>query len=390
MAGAVLADWGAEVIKIEHHERGDSMRGLTGTVPSGHDATWEGMNPVMEGANRGKRSIGLNLAEPEGVALLYRLAAGCDVFTTSKLASVRAKLRIDVEDIRAHNPSIIYARGTGHGVRGPDAERGGYDSLDFWYRPGIAMAVKAPEVDGLPIMPSGAFGDHTAALTLAGGIATALFHRERTGEAAVVDMALLAQAMWTFGAGITRSTIWGERMEQPAAWPERIPNPLARTYKTQDDKWIAFICLQGFKYFADACGVLGLSELVADPRFASAGSYAEHGAELARIIAEVVASAPLAEWLPRLERFQGQWAPVQDSVDIATDPQVLANGYLCDTRVSTGHTIKLATVPLQFDQVPTPPGTSPQFNQHCQSILADDLGLQVEEMLDLKVRGIVA
>src|SRR5262249_21008198 len=158
----------------------------------------------------------------------------------------------------------------------------------------------------------------------------------------------------------------------PPAWPERIPNPLARTYKTKDDKWIAFICLQGFKYFADACQVLGRSELVADPRFESARSYAEHGAELARIIADVIASATLAEWMPALDSFNGQWGRVQDSVDIATDPQVLANGYLCDTRVSTGHTIKLATVPLQFNEIPHPPGTSPEFNQHCESILTHD------------------
>src|SRR5580700_4842228 len=130
-AGAVLADWGAEVIKVEHHEHGDMMRGLRTYYPNpnGDPVTF---NPIMEMANRGKRSIGINLGDPGGVRTLMELAKTCDVFLTSKLEATRRKLGIDVEDVRRHNPDIVYARGTGHGTRGPEAGTGGFDALDFW------------------------------------------------------------------------------------------------------------------------------------------------------------------------------------------------------------------------------------------------------------------
>src|SRR3954463_10904782 len=138
-ASALLADLGAEVIKIEHVERGDAMRGLaaSGTVSIGGD-----VHVLLEHSNRGKQSLGLDLTSDEGLDILYRLAATCDVFLTNKLPNVRKKLRIDVEDIRAHNPQIIYVRGTGYGERGPDADHGSYDSLAFWNRAGVALGVK--------------------------------------------------------------------------------------------------------------------------------------------------------------------------------------------------------------------------------------------------------
>src|SRR5581483_526263 len=180
-ASAVLADLGAEVIKIEHVERGDAMRGLasSGTVSFGG-----GVHVLLEHSNRGKQSLGLDLTAPEGLDILYRLAATCDVFLTNKLPSVRTKLKIDVDDIRAHNDKIIYVRGHGQGNRGPDADRGSYDSLAYWCRSGIAMGIK--QYDNVPPPPGPAFGDSIGAMTIAGGIMGALFHRERTGEAPTV------------------------------------------------------------------------------------------------------------------------------------------------------------------------------------------------------------
>ena len=138
-ASALLADWGAEVIKIEHVERGDAMRGLasSGTVSLGG-----GVHVLLEHSNRGKQSIGLDLTSEDGLEILGKLAATCDVFLTNKMPSVRTKLNVDVDDIRAHNPSIIYVRGTGQGERGPDADKGSYDSLAFWNRAGVAMGQK--------------------------------------------------------------------------------------------------------------------------------------------------------------------------------------------------------------------------------------------------------
>src|SRR5437764_14261425 len=152
-ASALLADLGADVIKIEHVERGDAMRGLasSGTVSFGGD-----VHVLLEHSNRGKQSLTLDLTAEEGIDILYRLAKTCDVFLTNKLPSVRTKLKIDVGDLRAHDPDIIYVRGTGQGERGPEADRGSYDSLAYWCRAGIAMGVKRH--DGVPPPPAPAFG----------------------------------------------------------------------------------------------------------------------------------------------------------------------------------------------------------------------------------------
>ena len=187
-AGAVLADWGADVIKVEHPEMGDPQRGLIamGIIPGGPGA----VNYIIEQPNRGKRSIGIDISTDGGRELLYDLARTSDVFLTSFLPQVREKLKIDVDDIRAVNPKIIYVRGSGQGVRGPDAGMGGYDAASYWSRGGIANALTPPSVE-YPIAPRAAFGDLPGGMTIAGGIAAALFARERTGEAPIVDVSLV-------------------------------------------------------------------------------------------------------------------------------------------------------------------------------------------------------
>src|SRR3954452_12184815 len=202
-ASALLADWGAEVVKIEHVERGDAMRGL---ASSGIAAITSGpVHILLEHSNRGKQSLGLDLSSEEGLDILHKLAATSDVFLTNKLPSVRTKLRIDIGDIRAHNPNIIYVRGTGQGERGPDADQGSYDSLAYWNRSGIAMGIMQPDDDFVPPPPAPAFGDSIGAMTIAGGIMGALFHRERTGEATTVDVSSLGTAIWSIGAAMALS-----------------------------------------------------------------------------------------------------------------------------------------------------------------------------------------
>src|SRR5688572_7564056 len=222
-ASALLADWGAEVIKIEHVERGDAMRGLasTGVAVLGTD-----VHVLLEHSNRGKQSLGLDLTTDEGLDILYKLAATCDVFLTNKLPGVRSKLRIDVEDIQAHNPRIIYVRGTGQGERGPDADKGSYDYLSYWCRSGMAMAVKQPEHDYVPAPPAPAFGDSIGAMTIAGGIMGALFHRERTGDATTVDVSLLGAGIWSIGAAMALSLQLGMPWAPPPPGGGATQNPI--------------------------------------------------------------------------------------------------------------------------------------------------------------------
>src|SRR5262252_6472848 len=260
-SGAVLADWGADVIKIEHPVTGDPQRGL---VTAGFFPPTGGVNFMMEQSNRGKRSIGIDLANPQGRDVLYRLCRDADVFLTNFLPAARRKLAIDVDDIRRVNPRIIYARGHGHGVRGPDVEKGGYDAASFWSRGGIAHAL-TPAGATAPIMQRAAFGDSTGAMTIAGGIAAALFRRERTGLASVVDISLLGTAMWILAPDIVATKLIGG--EFPSFDRTSAPNPIVNSYRTKDGRWLLLNMLQPDRYWADLCRHLQRPDLIDDARY---------------------------------------------------------------------------------------------------------------------------
>jgi crotonobetainyl-CoA:carnitine CoA-transferase CaiB-like acyl-CoA transferase len=382
-ASALLADLGAEVIKIEHVERGDAMRGLasTGVVSFGG-----GVHVLLEHSNRGKQSLGLDLTAPEGLDVLYKLAATCDVFLTNKLPSVRTKLKVDVDDIKAHNPNIIYVRGHGQGDRGPDADRGSYDSLAYWCRAGIAMGVK--QHDNVPPPPAPAFGDSIGAMTIAGSIMGALFHRERTGHAPIVDVSLLSTGLWSMGAGMALS------LQLKTAWAAPPPggpagNPLVSNYRTKDNRFLSMCCLQAGRYWAEACEVIGRPELATDERFADPLNLMANAAEAGALVTEAIAERTLDEWRTRFDSFSGQWAVVQDTLEAATDPQTVANGYVLDCATSDGTPFQLVAAPMQYDNEPAQPKRAPEFNEHGDDILAS-VGLDMDAIIDLKVKGVVA
>src|SRR5277367_4735346 len=217
-AGAVLADWGADVVKVEHAETGDAQRGLSAVmgmaVGSGSFA------PLMEHPNRGKRSIGLALEQPGALEVLHELIRTSDVFLTNFLPRARRRLGIELEDVRKINPDIIYVRGSGFGATGPDSEKGGYDSTAFWARGGSALGTTPVDYDGLCVMPAGAYGDSLGGMTIAGGIASALFARERTGETSVVDVSLMSVGTWAMGLSVNNAMLLGAAMPaQPLQTP---------------------------------------------------------------------------------------------------------------------------------------------------------------------------
>ena len=388
-ASAILSDWGAEVIKIEHVERGDAMRGLMNTGLAGLGGSVHVLN---EHANRGKKSLGLDLTSPAGIDILYQLAAKCDVFLTNKMAGVRERLHIEVDDIRAHSPNIVYVRGTGYGNVGPDADAGGYDFLGFWARAGCADAATPTDLDGMIGQPAPAYGDSIGAMTIAGGIAAALLHRERTGEAHVVDVSLLAAGMWAMGSGIALSQLGGTRIGAgPLSVRGGAPsNPLIGTYLTSDGRYLAFSMLQGFHYWPDVCRHIGREELIDDPRFNTVEKLMENTPAAAEIVAAELGSRTLAEWRERFVGMKGQWAVVQNTLELADDPQVQANGYLQDLESSDGVPFQLVATPVQFDGAPSPTRRAPDFNEGGDEILAEELGLDWDAIVDLKVKGVVA
>jgi crotonobetainyl-CoA:carnitine CoA-transferase CaiB-like acyl-CoA transferase len=384
-AGAVLADWGAEVVKIEHAVTGDAQRGIqvgTGGAAAGS------FQPLMEHPNRGKRSIGLALETPGGRAVLMELLRDADVFLTNFLPAARKKLKLDVDDIRAAKPDIIYVRGSGHGQRGPDAERGGFDGSTYWARMGSAWGATPPDAPRPMSMPAGAYGDSMGGMTIAGGIAAALFARERTGEPSVVDVSLMSVGAWAMALSLCNSALLGEVTQpNPMDTPMHIPvNPFVGTFRTQDGRWITFTVLQPGRFFADICKHLGLDHLLGDERFSTAEGIMEHTAEIGQHVMDAIASKPFAYWLQHLRTFEGVWAAVQDPLDILADPQMAANGYLLPVTDLEGNERQLIANPVQFDETPPALTRGPQFAEHTDEILRE-LGKTDDEIIQLKIDG---
>ena len=385
-AGVVLADWGADVIKVEHAVSGDAQRGLAqlGVVKVG-----AGVNPVMEHANRGKRSIGLDVGHPEGRRVLYELAKTSDVFLTNFLPAARRRLEIEVEHLRAVNPRIIYVRGTALGDRGAERERGGYDMTGYWCRAGSASGATPADLNGVVTQPSPAYGDSIGGMTIAGGIAAALFARERGGEPSVVDVSLLSTGMWAMGMGVALSAQSGTPWTAPPSGAHGSPaNPLVGVYRTRDDRFVSLVMLQAFRYWADFCRHIERPELTRDPRFADAAQLAAHTADAAAIIREVIATRTLAEWSRRFATLEGQWAPVQNSIEVAADPQARANGYLLPVEAADGSSFEMVSSPVQFDETPPATRRCPEFAEHTEELLLE-LGLDWDEIGRLRESGAI-
>ncbi|MGB3474537.1 MAG: CoA transferase [Mycobacterium sp.] len=380
-AGAVLAEWGAEVIKVEHAVTGDPQRGLrqTGMLRVEGDP-----NPNIEHANRGKRSIGLDVSTPEGREVLLELAKRTDVFLTSFLPGHRKKFAMDVEDIRAVNPKIIYARGSALGPRGIESEKGGYDMTAFWCRAGTAATITPPGIEGMIGPPGPAYGDTISGTNLAGGIAAALFQRERTGEPSVVDVSLLGSGLWAMGHTVALTSHLGERLiQQPPGVHGSPINPLVGVYATADERYISFVMMQPTKFWADVCEHMELDDYIDDPRFATAQSFAEHTPAAVEILRAAMAKRTLPEWSERFATLAGPWAPVQDTLQAAADAQIRANEYI----VQAGE-LELVANPVQFDVAAPATGPAPGFAEQTDEILVE-LGLDWDRIIELKTVGAV-
>lgn len=380
-AGAVLAEWGADVIKVEHAVTGDPQRGLRQTGPLRVEGD---PNPNIEHANRGKRSLGLDMSVPEGKEVLLELARRADVFLTSFLPGHRKKFGIDVDDIRAVNPSIIYARGSALGPRGEESEKGGYDMTAFWCRAGTAATITPPGVEGMVGPPGPAYGDTISGTNLAGGIAAALLKRERTGTPSVVDVSLLGSGLWAMGHTVALTSHLKQRLvAQPPGVHGSPINPLVGVYGTADERYISFVMMQPTKFWADVCHHVDLPELADDPRFATAESIAEHTPEAVEILRKVMATRPLSEWSKKFATLAGPWAPVQDTLQAAEDAQIRANDYI----VTAGE-LELVANPVQFDVVAPHTGGAPGFAEQTEEILLE-LGLDWDRIIELKTAGAV-
>jgi crotonobetainyl-CoA:carnitine CoA-transferase CaiB-like acyl-CoA transferase len=295
-------------------------------------------------------------------------------------------LEIDVEHIRAHNPAIVYVRGTGQGARGPDAEKGGYDGASYWARGGIAN-VLTPRGLEPPIGPRPALGDVMGGLAIAGGIAAALLRRERTGTPSVVDVSLLATALWNIAPDIVASKLY-EHVEMPTYDADAPPNPLVGVYRTADGRYLSLVMLESDRFWPDLCRHIDRPELIDDPRYSNAAARFEHRRECRQELVDAFATASLDEWRTRLATLTGVWAPFQSPRELHDDVQVVANGYLPAVLADDGTPVELVANPVQFDESPPELRRAPDHGQHTEEVLLE-LGLSWDELIAHKESGAI-
>lgn len=373
-ATALLADMGADVIKIEE-PRGDPGRGLSriGGVPVV-------LNYYFGNQNRNKRGIILNLKTEAGRQVLYKLAEKSDVFVTNFRSSIGQKLGVDYHTLVKFNPKLIYAYSSGWGPKGPDSDKPAFD-LAGQARSGIMSTTVGS--DGVPHSIGGGLADEAGGVLLAYGIMLALFARERTGIGQEVDVSLLG-SMVEMGRLSLQQYLSSDRL------PERVgrtllPNPLWNVYRTQDDKWLCLAMLQTDRFWPDLCKALGIEELEKDTRFESHIARAERPAELIAILDKVFITKTRDEWLKLLDEHGIIAVPVSTYAEVANDPQVLANDYIVEVDHPQAGPIKVVGIPVKLSKTPGEVRTyAPEFGQHTEEVLMEVCGYTWEDIAELK------
>ena len=381
VAGALLADWGADVIRIERLD-GDPYRGLA-TQGIGTDSG--GVNLSMALANRGKRSVALDLRKPNGLAVLHDLLASADVLLTSLRPGALERLGLGADAVRERYPSLIYARGNGFGVNGPDADQPGYDSSAFWARGGVGHILTPADRD-YPISQRGAMGDRNGAMALAFGIAGALLKRTRTGEGSVVDVSLLATAMWMLSSDLL-AALNGGVIQRPSG-RTALMSPLTATYRTKDGRHVQLMFLQGDRYWPEFCRTVNRADLADDVRFVDMAARRANAAACVAELDAIFAGHTLDEWKEILAKLDAPWSPIQSVEEVVDDPQVLANSYIGEVEVDGAVAYRLPTVPVQFDGRPPDLRRAPEHGEHTEAILTE-LGYDWDRIGQLADEGVI-
>ncbi len=380
VAGALLADWGADVLHIEP-PTGDPYRGLA-TQGIGTDSG--GVNLSMALANRGKRSVAVDVRTDDGLAVLHRLLDTADVFITSLRPKALRKLGLDAEALTERYPRLVCARGHGFGVRGPDADQAGYDSSAFWARGGMGHILTPADRED-PINQRGAMGDRNGAMALAFGVSAALLQRERTGQGSIVDVSLLATAMWTLSSDVL-TALQGQTPPRPQG-KGASPNPLVGSYRTSDGRHIQLVFLEGDRYWPALCQALDRPDLAVDDRFIDLKARHENRVACAEALEAEFGRRTFDECKQVLGTLDAPWAPMQSVEELLDDPQVIANGYIGEV-VTDGLRYRLPAVPVQFDQQPPPMRRAPELGEDTETVLLE-LGYDWDQLAEMQRNRII-
>ncbi|HEX6860065.1 MAG TPA: CaiB/BaiF CoA-transferase family protein [Caulobacteraceae bacterium] len=376
-AGGIMADWGAEVVKIEP-PRGDPMRQFFETLGADQDN-----NPVFELDNRGKRGVVLDIARPEGREAAIKLVRGADVFLTNVRPQALKRAGLDWETLRSENARLIYCSLTGYGLQGPDADKPGMDVASFWSRAGVG-AITAPKgTDPFPIRTG--MGDHICSLATVSAILAAVYERSLTGKGRLVETSLMRAGVYAIGSDMAIQLRLGKLASTRPR--EQAVQPLANFFRTGDGRWINILVRQGGADWPAIARAADRKYLLEDPRFASSRLRRENGAALVAELDAGFAALPYEEIAERLDAADVTWAPYQTPREVTQDPQAHAAGCFVDTPDHAGLTFKAPAGPARFPGADDgPKGPAPRLGEHTGEVLAE-LGYTAAEIEAMKAAG---
>jgi crotonobetainyl-CoA:carnitine CoA-transferase CaiB-like acyl-CoA transferase len=380
-AGAILADWGADVIKIEPPGLGDPARLFSRML--GADLPF---NPVFENDNRNKRGIVVDLGREEGKAIVHDLLRRADVFVTNIRPAALARLGLDPDSLGARFPRLVYGLITGYGREGPEADRAAYDVAAFWARSGIAGSLTQP--GGTPPFQRGGMGDHNAGLALSSGICAALFKRERTGQGQLVSTSLLREGLYTLSFDLSVAVRFGVGIA--IGDRKTMGNPAMNCYADSEGRYFWIVGLEGERHWPPLARAAGHPEWIEDPRYANPADRAKNAAGLIEALDAIFATKTREEWGAIFDAEADLWwAPVNTVEDVLADPQVHASGGFVEVPDEEGTTLLPAT-PVDFEGTPwVPRSMAPAQGQHTGEVL-QEIGRSATEIEALREKGVVS
>ena len=379
VAATMLADFGAEVIKIEPPEAGDGYRNfalMESTPTSDVNYTWQ-----MD--NRNKRSLALNLKTEEGRKLLRQLVAESDVYVTNTPHPMRRAWGLTYEDLAALNPKLIYASLTAYGELGPERDREGFDLVAYWARSGLMDLVRAPGADPAPALPG--MGDHPTAVSLYAAILTALFKRQQTGEGSHVHTSLLANGMWSascIAQGVFAKADFTLYHHLSSHLFTRL------LYEAADGRWLQFSMVRTDEEVDMLFTAIERPDLLLDPRFVTAELRVEHGNVLVEEMKAALITETSDHWMQVLTELGVPVALVGRVDELTSDPQVIANNMAITPTPEVGMP-SVINHPLNVEGLATrPAGPAPDLGEHGEAILAE-LGYTPTDIARAKEQGVI-
>ena len=383
-AGGIMADWGADVVKIEM-PTGDPMRNLFGALSGSKEARC----PPFDLYNRGKQSIALDVNRPEGRDLAARLVAGADVFLTNMRPQFLKRVGLDHDTLMAKNPRLVYGLLTGYGLAGPDKDAPGFDIAAFSARSGVAHRATPPGAPS-PILPGG-MGDNVTAMATVAGILGALLAREKTGRGQLVGTSLLRTGIYSIGMDVSTRLGLGRLAPTPSRMTPQ--NPLMNPYCAGDGRWFWLIGAESERHWPVILRGIGHEELAGDARFATPRDRRRNAGELVQAFDEIFAARSRDEWAEIFAQNDIWWAPVNSVEDLLDDPQVLSAGAFVPQPARpadpAGEAVQTLATPVDFGEMSAgPAGPPPQLGEHTTAILSG-LGLDDAAIEALRLSGVV-